>query len=154
MTIFSWKMAWMHLVAVTSLAVVCSLGFWAVSYDRRDPIVWLDGNITPNVVERGAPFAIWRKYEWKRACGATIHRTIVAPDNRVITYAPIVSRIPTFLGVQESTLEILAPPGTVEGLNKMQIIYVFSHCGITSILWPLVLPLPELSFISNDKKMQ
>ncbi len=153
MSMFAPELLRTHFIAFATCLLVTLLGTALVAYDRRDPISWqVDGSyVFPDHARSGTTVTLTRTYTWLRYCQANVSRTVLGPDNRPRPYQIVLSRLPTFLSKQTSSIDIALPLGLLpmnltEGAAFIDTVYEFKACGLTSRVWPLVLTLPRVPF--------
>jgi len=131
-----------HMLALATCLVLIA----AVAFDRRPPLLFLQGEIIPDSVAPGATVSARWRTEWRRQCMGMVSRDIVGSDGVIRIYARHSLRVPASVGVQLSDTPFVLSNALPKGRTEYRAVVQFESCGLTSRLWPLSIEAPRLLF--------
>lgn len=151
---FSRPMWRQHVAAGATCALLAAFTYWAVVIDRRPPLEFVSGEITParvNLSEGGLYQPVWHLKIWRK-CDGTTYRRIVDGRRVVHIIEPqptLAARLaPRFAGDivrvagRPQGLPLAAAPGSALFIASIE----FTGCAWWHTHWPIVVHLPELPF--------
>jgi hypothetical protein len=122
-------------------------GVAAISYDRRAPVIFSEGEIMPRVVVGGTRVTVRWTVDWRRHCEGELSRQVVGKDQVIRAYRKRALRVPVNLGRQVSDTIFTVAKGLPAGPVLYEGIIRFPNCGVTSRQWPIEVRVPALNFV-------